>query len=56
MLLCNFHREQAWHRWLSTTDNDMRPRKDEALVYLRRIASLETEETYKTNVKEMKEK
>ena len=55
ILLCNFHREQAWERWLSLTSHDMRSVKDQALVFLRKIADSESEEQYLKNVKELKE-
>ena len=46
VLLCDFHREQAWERWLSCNDNNMRLHKDAVLQLLRDIASAETEDKY----------
>ena len=38
VLLCNFQREQAWERWLSTVANRMRMHKAMELVFLPRLA------------------
>ena len=46
VLLCDFHREQAWCRWLATTANGMRPFKEIALSLFRNIAKASTEEEY----------
>ncbi|XP_054272917.1 uncharacterized protein LOC128993182 [Macrosteles quadrilineatus] len=39
--ICSFHREQAWNRWFSRSNNSDIPR-NEALIYLRRIANAPT--------------
>ena len=54
LLLCDFHREQAWDRWLSATSNGMRSLKDNALGCLRRIANSETVEDYNSRVEELR--
>ena len=38
VFICDFHREQAWERWLSKTSNGCREVKDDVLAKLRRIA------------------
>ena len=48
--LCDFHREQAWHRWLSTTKHGLRTLKDEVLCSLRRMARASTVEKYQDAV------
>jgi len=42
VVLCDFHREQAWQRWLSATKNGMRKMIAPALCHMRRIASSDT--------------
>jgi len=54
VLLCDFHREQAWGRWLNATKNNMRNRKDDAKLMLRNIASSECHEEYLENVEKLK--
>ena len=53
MLLSDFHREQAWDRWLSLVANGMRTVKEVALGCLRRIANSVTLEEYNLHVQEM---
>lgn len=45
-LLCDFHREQAWERWLSVTDHGCRAIKDQVLCMFRRIAKASTKQEY----------
>lgn len=47
MLVCDFHREQAWHRYLVKNDNGI-PKDSQATIktMLRRVASSKTEEDY----------
>lgn len=54
VLLCDFHREQAWHRWLSASNNSMVLHKTAVLAMLRRIACSETVDEYRQNCKAMK--
>ncbi|KAK3725275.1 hypothetical protein QZH41_010110, partial [Actinostola sp. cb2023] len=44
--ICDFHREQAWERWLAKTSNGMTTLKSKALVAMRRIARASTVEEY----------
>ena len=55
VLLCDFHREQAWDRWLSKTSNDVRPYKEGILVYFRRIAKAESIDEFDKAVETLKE-
>ena len=43
VFICDFHREQAWDRWLNKTDNGARMIKNEMLCKFRHIASASTE-------------
>nr|XP_047124266.1 uncharacterized protein LOC105849580 [Hydra vulgaris] len=42
--LCNFHREQCWHRWISKLDNGVQNIAQQVKIYLRRIAHSENVE------------
>ena len=53
VLLCDFHREQAWERWLNTTANGCRDVKDVILGLLRAIADSENEPQYQTNLERL---
>lgn len=44
MLICDFHREQAWIRWLRATKNGCHNRTDDILPRLRRIARSRTKQ------------
>ena len=44
VLICDFHREQAWERWLNATKNGARMVKDIMLCKFRRIAKARTTE------------
>ena len=55
VLLCDFHCEQAWDRWLSKTSNGVRPYKEGILVYLRRIAKAESIDEFDKAVEALKE-
>ena len=54
MLLCDFHREQAWDRWLSSTTNGLRPQKEQVLDHLRCIAKAETVPEVDQRIMELK--
>ena len=55
MLLCDFHQEQAWLRWLSSTNNGMREYNEVCLELLRNIATSETFEEYTMAENKLKE-
>ena len=38
VFLCNFHKEQAWNRWVNKADNGVANVEDQVKVYLRSIA------------------
>ncbi|XP_078489944.1 uncharacterized protein LOC144746767 [Ciona intestinalis] len=44
VLLCDFHREQAWLRWLRKSDNGVGQKKDAVLYDLRSVAKAENNE------------
>ena len=48
--LCDFHREQAWERWVRTTAHGVSQERDAVLSQLRRIAHASSEEVYKDAV------
>ncbi|XP_046841012.1 uncharacterized protein LOC124435106 [Xenia sp. Carnegie-2017] len=52
--ICDFHREQAWERWLSKSSNGLLPLKNMILAKLRLIARARTEADYEENVKNFK--
>ena len=51
--MCDFHRKQAWERWLNTVANCMQSHEGMILAYLKRIAHLKTEEAYNQNKKDL---
>ena len=51
--ICDFHREQAWERWLAKSSNGMTSFKTSALAYMRRIARATTIE-YEDRVDRLK--
>ncbi|XP_071952734.1 uncharacterized protein [Antedon mediterranea] len=52
--ICDFHREQAWIRWVSKTDNGVTKSKDQILAHLRRCAHATTVLAYKKAVNTLK--
>ena len=55
VLLSVFHREQAWLRWLSSTNNAIRKYKEVFLQLLRNITTSETFGEYTMAVNKLKE-
>ena len=47
VFICDFHREQAWERWLNAIKNGARMIKSEMLCKFRRIARSRTEKELK---------
>lgn len=54
VLLCDFHREQAWSRWLRKGANNVSSHKTELLARMRQIARAANEEKYKKAVADLK--
>lgn len=48
--ICDFHREQAWERWLKKGDNGLTHKKDDVLKLLRTVAKSNTEDGYHKNL------
>lgn len=47
VMLCNFHREQAWERWVKKKENDVPPdQKDALLGHFRKIANSSSREEF----------
>ncbi|KAH6948411.1 hypothetical protein HPB50_024244 [Hyalomma asiaticum] len=47
VMLCNFHREQAWERWVKRKENDVPPDQKDALLGLfRKIANSSSREEF----------
>ena len=42
VLICNFHREQAWERWTKKKENGVGEFRDEVLNLMRAISKAET--------------
>lgn len=53
--LCDFHREQAWERWVRTAKHKVITRSEEVLSRLRRIARAATAEDFNIEVRSLKE-
>ncbi|XP_071820563.1 uncharacterized protein [Apostichopus japonicus] len=46
VILCDFHREQAWIRWLRASKHGLLGASDDILLLLQRIAQATTQESY----------
>nr|XP_047142557.1 uncharacterized protein LOC124816872 [Hydra vulgaris] len=55
VLICDFHREQSWERWLSKTANGCYMVKDAIKLKLHQIAHAKTEEICQNAVNSLKE-
>ena len=53
--ICDFHREQAWERWVSLTDHGVRNYRTEILARTRRIARCTSKDGYQIAVKDLKD-
>ena len=51
--LCDFHREQAWTRWVTKKEHQVSHVKDEVLARLRKIAHAETLKDFEDAVEEL---
>ena len=52
--ICDFHREQAWERWLAKTSNGLVSSKQAILAKLRSIAKARTEVKFNEKVEDLK--
>ena len=55
VLLCDFHREQAWERWTSKKDNGVSQNKETLLKLMRQIARARTEESFESSLQILRE-
>ena len=55
VLLCDFHREQAWEHWTSEKDNGVSHNKEMLLRLMRRIARSRTEECFGSSLQMLRE-
>ena len=55
VFLCDFHREQAWERWVSKGSNDVSHCKDDLLVRMRKKAHAEDMSKFNDAVNALKE-
>ena len=46
VLICDFHREQAWERWVSKSENGVLPQRGEVLRLLRCVAHADSQDAY----------
>ena len=53
ILLCKFHREQSWNRWLNASKNGLTQSKDEALALLRGVADSLDAKSLKKNLEKL---
>lgn len=53
--LCDFHREQAWTRWVSATNNGVRAYRTEVLARLRRVARADSVADYRKSLNALME-
>ena len=54
VFICDFHREQAWERWLNAIKNGARMIKSEMLCKFRRIARSRTEKELKNAIEDLR--
>jgi hypothetical protein len=52
--LCDFHREQAWERWVDLADNGVRNHREEILRIFKKIARSTSKNTYDEEVAGLK--
>ena len=51
--ICDFHREQAWKKWLAKSSNGLMDQKQKILAKLRAIARARTEKEYLVRVRDL---
>ena len=55
VLLCDFHREQAWERWTSKKDNGVAENCESILALMRQLARARTEDGYENALEKLKD-
>ncbi|XP_068739310.1 uncharacterized protein [Montipora capricornis] len=55
IVICDFHREQAWERWLARASNGLTVDKHNVLAKLRSVARARTEKEYMDKLEELKD-
>ena len=53
--ICDFHRLQAWQRWLNTSSHGLVQGKEEVLALLKNLAKAPTETAYEKALQSLKE-
>ncbi|XP_021366093.1 uncharacterized protein LOC110458632 [Mizuhopecten yessoensis] len=53
--LCDFHREQAWQRWVNDGKNNLLDKKLEVLQLFRSLANAESEDSYESALQDLRE-
>lgn len=54
VLVCDFHREQAWERWFSAHKNGATKIKDDMMCKLRRIARARTHKELSDSIESLR--
>ena len=52
--ICDFHRLQAWQRWLNTSSHGLVQGKEEVLALLKKLAKAPTETAYETALQSLR--
>ena len=55
VLLCDFHREQAWGRWTAKKDNGVAENRECILALMRQLAQARTEDAYENALKQLRD-
>jgi len=55
VLICDFHREQAWERWTKKSESNVGHNREEVLALMRNVAKAETEDLYQEALTKLKE-
>ena len=55
MLLCDFHREQAWECWTSKKDKGVADNRGNILALMRQLARARTEDLYENALRKLKD-
>ena len=55
MLLCDFHREQAWERWTSKKSNGVVDNRENILASMRQLARARSEDLYENALTKLKD-